>query len=85
LVRCWADEIDGGSIRALIVDPGPTRTALRHQAFPGEDKDWLADPAAIGAMVLGLLTAVGDPGTAARTLTFRDWAPAAAVVAPETL
>jgi NAD(P)-dependent dehydrogenase (short-subunit alcohol dehydrogenase family) len=84
LVRCWADEIDGGATRALIVDPGPTRTALRHQAFPGEEKDQLADPAAIAAMVVDLLTTTRDPGPPARTLTYRDWAPAVAAVAPET-
>ena len=83
LVRCWADEIDGGPIRALIVDPGPARTALRHQAFPGEDKDELAEPAAIAAMVVGLLTAAGDPGSPTRTLTFRDWTVAVAAAAPE--
>lgn len=84
LVRCWADEIDGGPIRVLVVDPGPTRTALRHQAFPGEDKEQLADPAAIAAMVVDLLTAAGDPGPPTRTLTFRDWTAAAAAGAPET-
>ena len=74
MVRCWADEVDGSAIRALIVDPGPTRTALRHQAFPGEDKDKLTDPAAIGPMIVDLLSTDQDPGPPSKVITFRDWA-----------
>ncbi len=74
VVRCWADEVDGSAIRALIVDPGPTRTGLRHQAFPGEDKDKLTDPAAIGPMIVDLLSADQDPGPPSKVVTFRDWA-----------
>jgi NAD(P)-dependent dehydrogenase (short-subunit alcohol dehydrogenase family) len=83
LVRSWADEMDSSAIRTLIIDPGPTRTGLRHQAFPGEDKDRLADPADIGAMVADLLAAPGDPGPPSRILTYRDWARAVAGDAPE--
>jgi NAD(P)-dependent dehydrogenase (short-subunit alcohol dehydrogenase family) len=75
MVRCWADEVDGSAIRALIVDPGPTRTALRHQAFPGEDKEKLTDPTAIGPMIVDLLSADQDPGPPSSVVTFRDWAP----------
>jgi len=78
MVRSWADEVDNSAVRALIVDPGPVRTALRRQAFPGEDKEALTDPAAIGPMIVDLLTASGDPGLPTRALTFSDWAGARA-------
>ena len=37
LVRCYAGEIANTGVRANIVNPGSVRTALRAQAFPGED------------------------------------------------
>jgi NAD(P)-dependent dehydrogenase (short-subunit alcohol dehydrogenase family) len=84
MARSWADEIDNSAVRALIVDPGPARTALRHQAFPGEDKDQLTDPAAIGTMVVDLLASRADPGPPAKVITYGDWARAGAVAAPGT-
>ena len=44
LVRTYAGEISKTSIRANIVNPGSVRTALRAQAFPGEDPLRLAAP-----------------------------------------
>ncbi|MGH7024065.1 MAG: SDR family NAD(P)-dependent oxidoreductase [Caulobacteraceae bacterium] len=73
MVRSWADEIDNSPVRALIVDPGPARTALRLQAFPGEDRERLTDPAAIGPMIVDLLASADDPGLPAKTLRFSDW------------
>jgi NAD(P)-dependent dehydrogenase (short-subunit alcohol dehydrogenase family) len=63
LVRCWADEVDSSPIRAILFDPGATRTRLRAEAFPGEDKDALNDPAAMGPAIVALLAAadVGAP------------------------
>ena len=58
------------------------RTALRHQAFPGEDKDVLTQPVAIGPMILGLVTDSLDPGLPTSVVRFSDWAHANAVVAP---
>jgi NAD(P)-dependent dehydrogenase (short-subunit alcohol dehydrogenase family) len=84
MVKSWADEVDASALRAIIVDPGPTRTALRHQAFPGEDKDQLTEPAAIGTMIVALLAAKDDPGPAAEAVTYDDWARAGAVGAPGT-
>jgi NAD(P)-dependent dehydrogenase (short-subunit alcohol dehydrogenase family) len=37
LVRSYAEEVRNTSIRANLIDPGPTRTAMRAQAYPGED------------------------------------------------
>ncbi len=82
MVRAWADEVDNTPIRAILADPGPTRTALRQQAFPGEDKDVLNDPAAIGPMILDLVSAAADPGPPADVVTFVDWARATAAAAP---
>jgi NAD(P)-dependent dehydrogenase (short-subunit alcohol dehydrogenase family) len=72
LVRSWADEIEHTSIRAVLVDPGPMRTRLRAEAFPGEDPAELPDPADIGPMVVELAseTDLGLPWT---TLSFRAW------------
>ncbi|HEY1415094.1 MAG TPA: SDR family NAD(P)-dependent oxidoreductase [Caulobacteraceae bacterium] len=62
LAKAWADEADGTPLRILLADPGPTRTALRHQAFPGEDKTALADPQDIGTWIAGLVASPVDPG-----------------------
>ncbi|HEV7157038.1 MAG TPA: SDR family NAD(P)-dependent oxidoreductase [Caulobacteraceae bacterium] len=83
MVRCWADETDNSVIRALLVDPGPVRSGLRHEAFPGEDKEALTDPAAIGAMVAALLCEAEDPGPP-RVLRFSDWRASACAASPET-
>ncbi|HEY2178429.1 MAG TPA: SDR family NAD(P)-dependent oxidoreductase [Caulobacteraceae bacterium] len=82
MVRSWADEVDNTAIRAILVDPGPVRTALRAQAFPGEEKEVLTDPAAIGALILELAAASGDPGPPDRVVTFSGWAGARAGAAP---
>jgi NAD(P)-dependent dehydrogenase (short-subunit alcohol dehydrogenase family) len=37
LVRTWADEVANTAVRVNMVNPGPTRTKMRAQAFPGED------------------------------------------------
>jgi NAD(P)-dependent dehydrogenase (short-subunit alcohol dehydrogenase family) len=74
MVRSWADEVDNTPIRAILVDPGPVRTALRQQAFPGEDKAELTDPAAVGAMILDLAAEPADPGPPDRVVSFSGWA-----------
>jgi NAD(P)-dependent dehydrogenase (short-subunit alcohol dehydrogenase family) len=84
MVRSWADEVDNTPIRAMLVDPGPVRTALRHQAFPGEDKDQLTIPEAAGRMILDLVADPADPGSPARAIAFSDWARANAAAAPGT-
>ncbi|HEX6000802.1 MAG TPA: SDR family NAD(P)-dependent oxidoreductase [Hyphomicrobiaceae bacterium] len=37
LVRTYAHELANTSVRANLINPGPTRTRMRAQAFPGED------------------------------------------------
>jgi NAD(P)-dependent dehydrogenase (short-subunit alcohol dehydrogenase family) len=81
LVRCWADEVESSSIRAVLLDPGAMRTAMRAQAFPGEDPATLVDPAEIGPMILDL--ALGpDPGLPTEAVKFSDWRAARAAVSP---
>jgi len=44
LVRSYAAELANTPVRVNLVNPGPTRTALRAQAFPGEDPLRLPPP-----------------------------------------
>lgn len=44
LVRTYAQEIEKTNVRVNLLDPGPTRTMLRMQAFPGENPETLPEP-----------------------------------------
>jgi NAD(P)-dependent dehydrogenase (short-subunit alcohol dehydrogenase family) len=44
LVRTYADEVANTPMRVNLVNPGPTRTKMRAQAFPGEDPATLQTP-----------------------------------------
>src|SRR5262245_14169587 len=44
LVRTYAEEVANTRVRANLVNPGPTRTSMRAQAFPGEDPGTLKTP-----------------------------------------
>ena len=44
LVRTYADEVANSPVRVNLVNPGPTRTKMRAQAFPGEDPATLQAP-----------------------------------------
>lgn len=37
MAMTYAQEVESGSVRVNLVNPGPTRTKLRAAAFPGED------------------------------------------------
>jgi NAD(P)-dependent dehydrogenase (short-subunit alcohol dehydrogenase family) len=45
LVMAYAAETRRTAVRVNLVDPGPLRTRLRAQAYPGEDPEKLRDPA----------------------------------------
>ncbi|MDR3500867.1 MAG: SDR family NAD(P)-dependent oxidoreductase [Parvibaculum sp.] len=45
IVKTWAAECENTGIRANLISPGPTRTAMRKQAMPGEDPTSLTKPA----------------------------------------
>ena len=80
LVKCWADEIESTPVRACIVDPGRMRTAMRAQAYPGEDPADLPDPAAIGPLIVELARPDLTPPL---TVSFKEWSsglPVAALI-----
>lgn len=47
MVKTWAAEIEKTPVRANIVDPGGVRTAMRAQAFPGENPESLPTPESV--------------------------------------
>ena len=55
LSQVLADEHRDGKLRVNCINPGPTRTGLRLEAFPGEDRDKLKRPEEILAPYLFLL------------------------------
>jgi NAD(P)-dependent dehydrogenase (short-subunit alcohol dehydrogenase family) len=66
LARCWAEETMNSPLRINCVSPGPTRTAMRAQAVPGEDPDTLPRPADVAARIVPL----ADPGLKATGMLF---------------
>ncbi|MET0575633.1 MAG: oxidoreductase, partial [Mesorhizobium sp.] len=50
----WADETKNMALRVNAVDPGGTRTAMRAQAFPGENPETLPHPSEIASRILGM-------------------------------
>ena len=54
LVQSYAAEKSKTRIRANLIRPYPTRTALRAQAFPGEDPNRLPRPESLGDSFLAL-------------------------------
>ena len=57
LVKVYADEVANTSVRANLINPGPTRTAMRAKAFPGEDAASLKTPEDIVAAFVRLAEA----------------------------
>ncbi len=56
LLDCYAQETRKISkIRVAIVNPGPTRTAMRARAFPGEDPGSVKPPEAVAERLVSLL------------------------------
>jgi NAD(P)-dependent dehydrogenase (short-subunit alcohol dehydrogenase family) len=63
LVLAYADEVRAATaIRAAIVNPGPTATAMRARAFPGEDPATLKEPADVAEAIVGLLRSGFETG-----------------------
>ena len=55
LVMCWAAELEVTPIKANIFNPGPTRTAMRAKAFPGEDPMTLPAPEELAPAIVAML------------------------------
>ncbi|HZZ35514.1 MAG TPA: SDR family NAD(P)-dependent oxidoreductase [Caulobacteraceae bacterium] len=72
LVRCWADEVENSSIRAVILDPNQMRTKMRAEAYPGEDPETLPHPDEIGPLIVEL-AAARELGLPAEAVKFSDW------------
>jgi len=54
-VMCWAAELEVTPIKANIFNPGPTRTAMRAKAFPGEDPMTLPAPEEVAPAIVEML------------------------------
>ncbi|MBU6407526.1 MAG: SDR family NAD(P)-dependent oxidoreductase [Alphaproteobacteria bacterium] len=57
LARTWADELGVTAIKANLFNPGPTRTAMRARAYPGEDPMTLPSPEEVADQITPLLQA----------------------------
>ncbi len=58
LVDCWAEEVAAvAPVRAAILNPGATRTAMRARAYPGEDPASLKPPEAVAGRLVEQLVA----------------------------
>lgn len=71
LVRVWADEIENTPVRVAIVNPGPMRTRMRAEAFPGEDPMTLPPPEEIAPLIVDLVRP--DRSPTAATINFAEW------------
>jgi NAD(P)-dependent dehydrogenase (short-subunit alcohol dehydrogenase family) len=55
LVTCYARELEVTPIKANLFNPGPTRTAMRAKAFPGEDPMTLPAPEEVAPAIADML------------------------------
>lgn len=78
LVRCWADELETTSVRAVLLDPSTMRTRMRAEAYPGEDPASVTDPAEIAPLIVQL--ALADLGLPDKPVLFSDWKAAGGVL-----
>ena len=70
LVTSWADELENTPIRPVLLSPGPMRTKMRAQAFPGEDPMTLPEPAQIAPLVVELARPDRTPPA---YVDFKEW------------
>jgi NAD(P)-dependent dehydrogenase (short-subunit alcohol dehydrogenase family) len=63
LVLAYGEEMrDLRDLRVAIVDPGATATAMRTDAFPGEDPATIKQPPVVGAAIADLIAGDFAPG-----------------------
>ena len=70
MMKAWADEIESTSVRVSVLDPGRMRTAMRGQAYPGEDPKTVTHPSEIGPLIVELARGDLEP---ALMVSFKDW------------
>ncbi|MES1158289.1 MAG: SDR family NAD(P)-dependent oxidoreductase [Terricaulis silvestris] len=56
LVACYAQEVAITPIKVNLFNPGPTATAMRARAFPGEDPNTLPKPDDVAPQLIALLS-----------------------------
>ncbi|MDO8838273.1 MAG: SDR family NAD(P)-dependent oxidoreductase [Parvibaculum sp.] len=56
MVKTWAAELEKTTVRANLLSPGPTRTAMRKKAMPGEDPTTLTRPADLVPLFIEMST-----------------------------
>lgn len=56
LVGVYANEIEGTTVRANLISPGPIRTELRTEAWPEEDPESVPLPEALAPAILTMLS-----------------------------
>jgi NAD(P)-dependent dehydrogenase (short-subunit alcohol dehydrogenase family) len=61
MVRAYAAEVAHARVRVHLADPGPTRTALRAKAFPGEAPSGLPKPKDAAEAIVALACAADAP------------------------
>lgn len=71
IVASYADEMENTTVRALCVDPGPVKTRMRSQAFPGDDPANPPSPDVIAPMILDLARPDRTPPLG--VARFADW------------
>jgi NAD(P)-dependent dehydrogenase (short-subunit alcohol dehydrogenase family) len=54
LAKTYANETADSTIKVNLVDPGATATAMRAEAYPGEDQETLQTPDEVAKAILGL-------------------------------
>ena len=63
LLNCYGAEVANISrVRTALIDPGATRTAMRAQAYPGEDPASVKPPETVAARIAHLLATDYDTG-----------------------
>jgi NAD(P)-dependent dehydrogenase (short-subunit alcohol dehydrogenase family) len=71
LVASWVQEVAFKGVGAVTLNPGPVATAMRKQAFPGEDPATLPPPEALSSCMLELVSQAG-PARKGEVVNFRD-------------
>lgn len=70
LAKTYAAECEATNIKVNLVDPGPQRTALRAQAWPGEDAETVERPSGFATALVDLVAP--DVGTSGALYAYEN-------------